>query len=98
EVRAQTHPQKDVVIGSLDPLSGYFQQVTITTTGAAVSQIELNDPRYRNLDDPKQPLSLSKPVEGDDQTYRTFATTFPEIDGLLKSRGVSLDTVDWKVT
>ncbi len=98
EERPETHPQKDVVLGSLDPKSGYFQQVTLTTTGAAVLRIELNDPRYRNLDDPKQPLTLVQPVEGDDQAYRTFTTSFPEIDGVLTALfGVSLDTLDWKV-
>lgn len=97
EERPKANPQKEVVLGSLDPDSGFFQQVTLTTAGAAVSKVELNDPRYRNLEDPKQPLALVQPVESGNETFRTFDTSFPEIDDLLYDSGIRLDTVDWNI-
>ncbi len=42
-------PDKLVQLGSEDPQTGYRQLVTLTSRGAAVRQIELNDPRYRDL-------------------------------------------------
>ncbi len=99
----EIHPRKEVVLGSLDEDSGYFQEVLLTTKGATVWRIELNDKRYRDLDDPAKPLALVNPVdgktgEGERKTFRTFATSFPEIDGPLSVLGLPpLDAVDWKV-
>ena len=42
-------PEKTVKLGSDEFLTGYRQLVTLTSKGAAVKQIELNDPRYRTL-------------------------------------------------
>jgi len=40
-----------LTVGSLDPASGYTMLVTLNSTGGAVERIELNDPRYNNLED-----------------------------------------------
>src|SRR5262249_20628930 len=42
-------PEKIVKLGSDEFLTGYRQVVTLTSKGAAVRQIELNDSRYRKL-------------------------------------------------
>ena len=49
---------KTISIGSLDPTTGYFLRVDLDSKGAAVSSIELNDPRYRDLKNDKLPLKL----------------------------------------
>jgi YidC/Oxa1 family membrane protein insertase len=41
-----------IELGSLDPNSGYFQRVRISPVGAAVADIQLNDPRYKELTEP----------------------------------------------
>lgn len=38
-------------LGSLDPDSPYRMLITLTNKGAAVSRIELNDPKYRDVQD-----------------------------------------------
>lgn len=40
-----------VTLGSADPDSGYHMLVTFVNRGAAIERIELNDPRYEDLDD-----------------------------------------------
>lgn len=101
------NPKKEqtAILGSLDPKSGYFFQATLTTTGAAVSSLELNDPRYHDLEDKEAPLSLLETVPKPDDApgpgekyYRTFATSFPELDKYLKNDGIHLDTVNWSIS
>jgi YidC/Oxa1 family membrane protein insertase len=50
--------RKSVVLGSSDPDTGYFLQAELTSKGAAISSIEFNDPRYRELSNTKIPLKL----------------------------------------
>ena len=101
--RPEVHPEQEVALGSLEADSGYLIKATITTKGAAVAKIELNDSRYRSLDDPEAPLALVQPVDGqtpdrDDKTFRTFATAIPEIDQLLAEQGLPpLSEANWKV-
>jgi YidC/Oxa1 family membrane protein insertase len=56
--KTPTFEHKSVVLGSSDPDTGYFLQVELTTVGASVASLELNDPRYRELSDTKVPLKL----------------------------------------
>lgn len=44
-------PLQVVSLGSLDPASPYRMAVTLTNRGAAIERVELNDPRYRDLED-----------------------------------------------
>lgn len=88
------HPREILKLGSDDPDSGYFAQVTLTSQGAAVGRFELNDPRYRRLDDGDAPL----PVVGDsDAERRTLATSVPQIERQLAEHGTGLRQIDWKV-
>lgn len=82
-------PQEFVTLGSLDPESDSFLRVTLNTRGAAIEYIELNDPRYKELDDPKVPLK----VVGHDpnQELRTLAVSFPEFVG------VDLTKRNWEI-
>jgi YidC/Oxa1 family membrane protein insertase len=44
-------PEAWVTLGSLNPKSPYRMLVTLTNRGAAVHRIELNNPRFRDLED-----------------------------------------------
>ena len=44
-------PEQWVTLGSADPASDYRMLVTLTNRGAAVERIELNSPRYRDVED-----------------------------------------------
>lgn len=66
-------PSKVVTIGSSDFQSPYRLLVTLNSRGAAVDQIELNDPRYRELHDDN---SAIKVVSVGFNRERTFQTKF----------------------
>jgi YidC/Oxa1 family membrane protein insertase len=69
-------PGKTVELGSDDPQTGFRQLVTLTSRGAAVDQIQLNDPRYRKLGKPHPPLV----VVGDDGVVpHTLETAVPQL-------------------
>lgn len=75
------HPSQTVVLGSMDPDSGFFLNVQLSTEGAAIDFIELNDPRYPEFGNRKAPLKV---VGSDPKVYnRTFATEIPELDHQL---------------
>jgi YidC/Oxa1 family membrane protein insertase len=44
-------PEQLVTLGSLDPKSTYRMLVTLTNRGAAVVRTELNDPKFRDVED-----------------------------------------------
>ena len=72
-----SNPHKDgITIGSLEPDSEYYFQAILTTTGAAVEKLQLNDPRYHSLDNLEEPLEIVRPLESGNETYRTFSTSF----------------------
>ena len=48
---AERLPEQWVTLGSADPASDYRMLVTLTNRGAAVERIELNSPRYRDVED-----------------------------------------------
>jgi YidC/Oxa1 family membrane protein insertase len=83
----------NILLGSLDSQSGYFLQVQLTTSGAAVVSIQLNDPRYLDLTS-KDPLRI---VGDTDAKRLTLETSIETINALLKKHNTSLRTVDWKV-
>jgi len=98
EIKIAKHPREMVQLGSLDPESGYFSQVTLTSQGAAVEQIDLNDIRYKNLKDREAPLSIVQPV-GDlpDSQIRTLQSPIDLLDQQLKKQQTSLNELDWEV-
>lgn len=84
-------PRRTVKLGSLDPESGYFLEVELTSQGAAVKSIALNDPRYRTVADRAVPLKV---VDSRNHQRLTLETSLPSVE---KQIGRSLMTVDWKV-
>lgn len=106
----QEHPRKTVRLGmgpDDKPSADYAMQVTLLSRGAAVSEIAMNDNRYRNLTKPHPALR----VVGDTASpFMTFQTSIPEIDQLVAPNAVKqqptgpirelaagLNTVDWEV-
>ncbi|MEO1999154.1 MAG: membrane protein insertase YidC [Planctomycetaceae bacterium] len=89
------HPQASVTLGSLDPDSGYFAQLSFTTRGAAMTNWQLNDPRYRQLEDRQQPLELvSRPPATESVS---FTTAINALDEQLKPFGTSSTTANWLI-
>ena len=89
------HPHRLIELGSLDPESEYFMKVTVNTAGAAVEQVELNDPRYSTIRDRKQPLKVVGDRPGAED--KTLQTSLKAIDDQLVAFETSLDQVDWQV-
>jgi len=87
------HPPQTVMLGSLDPASRFFIQVELTSRGAAVQGIDLNDPRYPELGHRNRPLR----VVGHDalSEEKTLATLFPKVDAQLGKE--TLETIHWEV-
>ena len=81
-------------LGSLDPASGYFLQVELTSRGAAIAKVRLNDPRYRDLDDREAPLTI---VGNRDADRRTLAMYAASLDQPLASLQKRLDTYHWEL-
>jgi YidC/Oxa1 family membrane protein insertase len=86
--------RKSVVLGSEDPLTGFFLRAQLTSKGGAVDSVELNDPRYRELKNAKIPLR----VVGSDPLVSTLTlgTDVPVIAAALGEKE-SLADVDWSV-
>lgn len=83
------HPPRTVKLGSIEADSNYRLFVTLSTQGAAVAQVELNSPRYRELGKGDVPMRLMRPgVQGD----LSFATT---VSGL--PAGLSIENQHWEV-
>ena len=87
--------REDVEIGSRNPASGYRLLAKFNSAGAVVSQIQLIDPRYHDLDQPAQPLSVLY-VEPN-ASFKSLQTDVPVIDAQLKKSGKSLKDVDWEL-
>jgi YidC/Oxa1 family membrane protein insertase len=87
------HPARTIELGSLDPTSPFFLDVELTSRGAAIESIRLNDPRYPELGARGTPLTL---VGHDPLTpENTFATQLAAIDEQLD--GKTLEDVHWEV-
>jgi YidC/Oxa1 family membrane protein insertase len=86
------HPARSVVLGSIDPASGFFLEVELTSVGGAVERITLNDPRYPELSRRGTPLQLV----GHDPSVsgKTLANRMPVFDGQLN--GKTLEQVSWE--
>ncbi|MEZ6147431.1 MAG: YidC/Oxa1 family insertase periplasmic-domain containing protein [Planctomycetaceae bacterium] len=89
------HPHRTIELGSLDPKSEYFLQVTVDSAGATIPTAQFNDPRYGQADNRDVPLK----VLGDDQntSLKTLQMSIEKIDDQLKKHGTSLAEVDWEV-
>lgn len=101
-------PRKDeVVLGSRDVDSGFFLEAVLTTEGAAVREVYLNDKRYCVLHKPGDPLSvvneISAPLSYLEKNpnaptqFRTLQTSFDEVDKQLEEFKTSLNRLDWEI-
>jgi YidC/Oxa1 family membrane protein insertase len=95
---AQAWPQfpKDqkVVLGSQDPASGYFLELTLTSRGAAIESAVLNDPRYVAQNDRSRQLKV---VGNDpDEEQQTLAAAV-HVDRQQAPDDKSLAVVDWEI-
>ena len=88
-------PSQTVSIGSLDPADGYRMKVTLSTDGATVRQIEMSDPRYREVDNRDNPLRVVGNVPN--PPVHSFAVMAPDIDRRLKEGGKTLRDVSWEL-
>ncbi|MEZ6132249.1 MAG: membrane protein insertase YidC [Planctomycetaceae bacterium] len=88
------HPLKTVTLGSLDPASGYFLEVTLTSAGAAVESVRLSDPKFRELTDRDRQLTVLGTNTTEDET---FTTAVAAIDRQLKNFQLKLETIAWEV-
>ena len=88
-------PERDVTLGSLDPESGYFLKVTLSSQGAGIRRVELNDPKFRDLNDRDKPLAV---VGGNEEVpLRSFANFSPAAKAALAPIERTLATVDWEL-
>ncbi|MDA0835673.1 MAG: membrane protein insertase YidC [Planctomycetota bacterium] len=89
--------RKTVVLGSDDPASGYFFAVELTSQGAAVENLRLNDPRYRDLEDRRKPLQLLTTVPYEKTALRTFDLQCESFDKALQKFDTDLVQMDWQL-
>lgn len=83
-------PAKTVELGSTDPESKFRQLATLTSQGAAVEKIELNDPRYKALPKPHPPLAI---IGSDEVQPYTLSMTVPQLDKL----DANLSRLNWEL-
>lgn len=91
------NPNRTIVLGSLDPDSGYFLQAKITTQGAAVLEASLNDPLYRDLDDNKKQLQILGEFSGAKEVSRSLQIEMKQLDQKLAPFLTNTRRADWKV-
>lgn len=94
KIQFPEHPTRTVTIGSLDPESGFFLQATIDSRGASVARVELNDPRYRDLNDKSKPLAVVSKLNNN--VLQTMQTRLPGLEEELLKYNVSISEVNWK--
>lgn len=84
-----------VVLGSLQPDSGFFMELQIDPQGASITSATLNDPRFITADGKRQQLEIvgNNPQPG----QRTLESDVAAIDALLKPHNQTLRTVIWEV-
>lgn len=90
------HPGNPVVLGSLDPSTGFFLQVELTPRGAAVNFIRLNDERYRSVENRNEQLKV---VGSTGNRLKTMRTAVPVLDKLFREKfGATVSEVNWAVS
>jgi YidC/Oxa1 family membrane protein insertase len=87
-------PNRRVVIGSLNPQSGFFMEVQLNSAGAAIESVQLSDPTFKELTDVQEQLVVVGTNSTDDRTFSTAITT---IDAQLEKHKLKLETIDWEV-
>jgi YidC/Oxa1 family membrane protein insertase len=93
--RLAEFPDRTVVLGSMDVDSGYFQEVKLTSRGAAIESATLNDPRFITADGRREQLKVIG--NNPDTEKGTLQSSIAAIDKLLAPHGTSLRDVNWEV-
>lgn len=88
------HPSKSVKIGSLDISSGYFLEAELTSAGAAIETVQLSPPKFRDLENRDEQVTVVGNNATDD---RTFSTAIKTVDEQLRKDGLTLETVNWEL-
>ena len=88
------HPAKTVVLGSLEQESGYFLRAELTSTGAAIENVHLTDPKFRDLKLQQDQIQV---IGNNPTSHRTFTLAISAIDKQLSEFDMSLETADWEV-
>ncbi|WP_417391681.1 YidC/Oxa1 family insertase periplasmic-domain containing protein [Gimesia sp.] len=91
------NPQRTILLGSLDPETGYFLQTKISTTGASLVEAHLNDPLYRDLKDPKQPLKILGEFTAGKDFKRSLDLDVAQLDAKLAVLNLDCHSANWKV-
>ncbi|HAH43890.1 MAG TPA: hypothetical protein DCM07_03370 [Planctomycetaceae bacterium] len=92
------NPQRTILLGSLDPETGYFLQTKISTTGASLVEAHLNDPLYRDLKDPKQPLQILGQFDAGKNFKRSsLDLDVAQLDAKLAALNVDSHSANWKI-
>lgn len=89
-------PHRTIVLGSLDPDTGYFFQVSITTQGATILDVQLNDPLYKDLKT-KQPLKLLDELPAGKDDKRSLELEVKQLDEKLAVLRTDTRKLNWKV-
>jgi len=85
---------QNIILGSVDPESGYFIQVELTSQGAGVLDLKLSDPRYRELEDREKPLAL---INSRNDLPPTMSTVFyGQKEALVEAQDVAKMS-EWQV-
>ena len=92
--KAPDNPAEEVVLGSADPASGYFQRVVLNSRGGTLDRLELNDARYKDLAARKNSLGLLTSLKNAPQT---FASHSAALDNQLARFKTDSSEVNWKV-
>ncbi|MFH1303031.1 MAG: YidC/Oxa1 family insertase periplasmic-domain containing protein [Planctomycetota bacterium] len=91
------NPRRTIILGSLDPDSGYFLQVAITSEGASLVEAQLNDPLYRELTGQKLPLKVLDEAISGKEIKRTLELDSELLDAKLAPLRTDSRKVNWKV-
>jgi YidC/Oxa1 family membrane protein insertase len=96
EETIKSYPASQVSLGSLDPETGYYISVDLTTRGASIASAKLNDKRYRSLEDTKSPLQILGASSAGDNS-ETFSVRIPAIDAQLIKHRTSVAEANWGI-
>lgn len=100
-VKPEEHPHKSVTLGTGGYDKGYLMTVELTSKGAAIASLDLNDPRYTTLDRKTKYRLLGNTVEWEGvdggllRMPNTWETAVDLIDKQLKPFKQSTRTVNW---
>ncbi|WP_417383996.1 membrane protein insertase YidC [Gimesia sp.] len=91
------NPPRTILLGSLDPETGYFLQTEISTQGASLVNAHLNDPLYRDLNNPNQPLQLLGQFNAGKDIKRSLDLDIEKLDAKLAAFNTDSHSANWKV-